>query len=175
MNAEMRTWVSLLFLLLVVILLAGVAFYNQTTPSPSVETAGVSISQFQVLSVEAVNISGSTLVIQFTIKNSTPVGATIENATYNLYADGNYIGRGLVNQPVKVPARGSVAARTDFLLPLKGSLLWSWTYFIDGGAVSWRAVGNATLAQSFLGAFNLQFNCLSSPGYSSISCAYTLR
>jgi LEA14-like dessication related protein len=161
---------TLIFLGLVVLLLAAIALYDETISAPP--SPGITLSQFQLLGVQAVNSSGTTLVVQFTVKNSTPIGGTLQYSVYNLYADGNYVGRGLINSPVRIPAHGSIDATTDFLLPLVGTLRGSWSYFLDRGDVSWRAVGNATVNESILGTFSVNFDCLSSSQYNSISCSY---
>jgi len=163
-----------LFFLFVVVFLISLVYYNQTTSS-SVRPAGISISDFQLVGVQSVNASGSTLVLEFVIKNATPLGVTLNYATYIVYGDSSYIGRGVIEQSVKIPARGSASAYTDFLVPLQGSIQGTWDYFINGGNVSWRAIGDATITQTLTGSLAVEFNCLSSPGYSSISCSYVLH
>jgi LEA14-like dessication related protein len=164
-----------LFLIIVLLVLAGVIFYNEaTTAERSSSSLGISLSQFQFTGVQAVNGSGSSIIVQFTIKDATPVGGTLGSAIYDLYADGSYVGRGSIEQPVKIPADGSVTVSTALFLPVAGSVRGLWFYFLDVGNVSWRAVGNATLDQSVLGEAALHFDCLSAPGYSSISCSYVL-
>jgi LEA14-like dessication related protein len=165
---------SLLFLSMVIVLLAGVIFYNQVSSS-SAAPSGISISQFELIGIESVNGSGSTLVIQFTITNPAPIGATIENASYDLYADGSYVGHGVVSQPFKIPARGTATSSTDFFLPVTGGFRGTWIYFLGGGEVYWRASGNATVSQSLLGTVEAQFSCTSAPRVNGISCSYILH
>jgi len=171
-NLDSGDRTTLIFLVLVVLLLAAIALYDEQSVSVPTPSLGISLSQFQLVGVQAVNTSGTTLVVQFSIKNSAPIGGTLLYSVYNLYADGNYVGRGLIDSSVKIPAHGSVQATTDFLLPLLGSLRGSWSYFLDGGDVSWRAVGNATVNESVLGTFSVNFDCTSSSAYNSISCSY---
>lgn len=170
----MKEWASVLFLLITVALLVGVTYYNQATPTTSAQTSGFSISNFQLTGVESVNSSGTTLLYQFEIRNPAPVGATAENVIYDMYADGSYVGRGVIVQPLKIPPMGTVTASTNFLLTPVGSVRGTWRYFLDGGNVSWRAIGNATLIQPILGILHVQFDCLSSSD-SSISCSYVVQ
>jgi len=163
---------SIIFLVLLVLFLVAVIYYNQTEATSTKGIPGISISDFQIAGVQSLNSSGTTLVLQFAIKDSTPIGGTIENASYALYADGSYVGRGIVNGPVEIPARGSTVASSDFLLTAAGSFRGSRSYFLDLGAVSWRATGSAKLVQSLLGSFRVQFDCTSTSG--PISCSYRL-
>lgn len=174
MNSSKSEQLSIVFLLFVVLFLGVVVYYDQAS-TPAEKVVGISLSQFQIIGVQTVNSSGSTLIIQFNINNRDPLGATVLNASYDLYGDGNYIGRGEINDPVLVPARGSVIATTDFLLPLKGSLQGSFSYFLDGGNVDWRAIGNATLLEKVVGKFIVQFNCISTSQQNPISCSYVLQ
>jgi hypothetical protein len=176
LNSNRSELGGIFFLALVGVFLVGVVYYNQsTTVSSSGDIPGLSISDFQVLSLQGVNSTGTILLAQFTVKDDTPVGGTVENASYNLYADGGYVGRGVVNTAVVVPARGSVIGISVFLVPLAGSLRGTWSYFVDGGDVSWHAVGNATISQSVLGTVRVQFNCNTFNGTGSISCNYVLH
>ncbi len=163
-----------LFFVIVLLVLIGVALFDQESTITSRQALGISVFDFQLMGLEAVNGSGSTIVVTFSIKNTTPVGATLQYATYKLFGDSNYFGRGAITSPVKIPAHGSVEATTDFLLPLAGGLRGSWVYFLDGGNISWRAQGNATITEPILGALSVQFNCASISGYSSISCSYVV-
>ena len=172
MDRSLKERSSVLYLLLVVLVLAALVFFNQTTTST--HPVGISLSNFQLIGIQSVNSSGSTLEVQFEIMNSLPLGVNLRDASYFLYADGTYIGRGAVVQSFKIPADGSVSAVSDFLVPLDGSIRGTWDYFIDSGHVSWRAIGNATVTESFTGSLEVSFNCLSSPDYSSISCSYAV-
>lgn len=175
MKLGLKEWASVLFLLITIALLVGVAYYNQTTPSTSSEAPGISISDFQLIGLELINSSGTTLLYQFQVRNPTPVGATVENVMYDMYADGNYLGLGVIDQPLKIPAMGSVLGETNFLLTPVGSIRGAWIYFLDGGQVSWKVVGNATLIQSILGILHVQFDCISESSESSISCSYAIQ
>jgi LEA14-like dessication related protein len=170
LDASARAMV--LFFVIVLVLLIGVALFDQESTPTSGQVLGISVLNFQPVGLQAVNASGSTIVVTFTIKNTTPVGATLLYATYKLYGDGNYVGKGAITSPVKIPAHSSVQATTDFLLPLEGAIRGSWAYFLYGGNISWRAQGNATIIEPILGALSVQFNCKSIPESSSISCSY---
>lgn len=158
------------------LLLIGFAYYDQlVSSSTSARVAGFSLSGFQVSSLDGTNSSGSILLLQFTLNDDTPVGCTLIYADYNLYADGGYVGHGIINRAVIVPARGSVTETSLFLLPLAGSLRGSWRYFVDGGDVDWNAQGNASITQSVLGKIAIHFDCSAVNGTAStISCSYAL-
>jgi len=173
MDASSR--VVILFFAIVLLLLFGIVFLDQQTSAKSGSSFGVSISGFQLSGIQSVNASGTTVVVTFAIKDETPIGGTLQSATYKLYGDGNYIGQGTVDSPLKIPAHGNVGATTDLLLPLSGGLRGSWIYFLDGGNVSWRAEGNATVEESGLGSAAVQFNCSSASGSTLISCNYVVQ
>lgn len=121
MNLDASTRAMALFFVIVLLVLIGVALFDQESTITSRQALGISVFDFQLMGLEAVNGSGSTIVVTFSIKNTTPVGATLQYATYKLFGDSNYFGRGAITSPVKIPAHGSVEATTDFLLPLAGS------------------------------------------------------
>jgi LEA14-like dessication related protein len=171
MNSKRGETLSILFLILVMVLLLGFVFLDQA--SSSEKQSALSLSQFQIAGLQSINSSGTTIIVQFTIQNSTPLSGTIEKAVFNLYADGGYIGRGAIDQPVKVPAKSTVSTTTDLLLPLAGGLRGTWSYFLDVGTVSWRATGNATIFESITGVVKIQFDCTSVKGSGSISCTYS--
>jgi len=163
-----------LFFVIVLAVLIGVVLFDQEGAPTSGQVLGISVLDFQTVGLQAVNASGMTFLVVFSIKNTTPVGATLLHAVYNLYGDSYYLGHGVITSPVKIPARGSVQATTAFLLPLAGGLRGFWAYFLDGGNISWRAQGNATITEPILGAVSVQFNCSSISGSSSISCSYAV-
>jgi len=155
--------------------MVGIIYYNQNETAPQKENLGISVSDFQVIGIRSVNSSGSLLALQFTINDNTPVGGTIENASFVLYADGSLVGRGILSAPVKVPVQSSILATSYFLLPPAGALIGSRAYFLDLGTVSWRAVGNALVVESLVGTFKMHFNCTSVSQSGSISCNYLLN
>jgi len=173
MDASSRA--AILFFIIVLLLLFGIVLLDQQTATKSGSSFGVSISGFQFAGIQSVNASGTTVVVTFTIKDETPIGGTLQFATYKLFGDGNYIGQGTVGSPVKIPVHGNVGATTDLLLPLSGGLRGTWIYFLDGGNVSWRARGNATIEESGFGSAAVQFNCSSVAGSSLISCSYVVH
>jgi Late embryogenesis abundant protein len=113
------------------------------------------------------------LEIQFSIHNTTPLSGTIQNVSYDLYADGKFVGSGVVDQPVEIPARSTTSAVTDFFLGPSESAMGLWSYFFDQGQVRWLAQGNAIVNQSLFGSIHVGFTCESSPNIGSISCNYT--
>ena len=153
-------------------LLIGVAYYNSAQVTPPATASVVSISQLQLTGVESINATGTTFSYQFMVTNHLPLSATVQNVVYNLYADGSYVGHGTIDESLKIPASASVMASTNLLLPLAGGIRGTWIYFLDGGNVTWRAIGNATLIQPILGILQVQFNCVSPSPYNSISCSY---
>jgi len=163
---------TVIFLIFAVTLLVGVAFYQElTVPSQSSDKSQVSISQFSVLGIKSIGFSSTELQIQFSLDNPTPISATLENASYLLYGNGNYLGAGVISQHVKILAHGSTAINTNFDVILSGSSHVVWSYFLsDGDQISWEAKGNATLLESVLGMTNIHFDCKSLPPHGSITC-----
>jgi len=164
---------SIIFLVLVVSLLVGFAYYQEQL-SPTNQTANgdkVTVSQFSLVGIESIGFSSTKLRIQFRIDNPTPISTTLENASYHLYGNGNYLGAGVITQQVKIPARASTTIKTDFVMAFSGSVRVIWSYFLSyRNQISWEAKGNATFAEPVLGIANIQFDCKSSPPQGSISC-----
>lgn len=162
--------ISLIFVLLLVAILVGVVYYQQAIQaSQKVPPGEISFSQFTVVGLDSVNASGSTFVVQFRITDLTPLGGMLVNASYDLYGDGSYVGRGTIVEPVKIPARNSVVTKTSLLLPLGGGSHAMWSYIIDNGQVTWEVRGNATLIEPIIGILNLKFDCRT-VNRGSISC-----
>ena len=135
------------------------------------KTDQVSISQFSVVGIESIGFSSTKLQIQFSLDNPTPISATLENASYLLYGNGNYLGAGVITQHVKILAHASTTINTNFDVILSGSSHVLWSYFLSyGNQISWEAKGNATLAEPVLGVLNIRFDCRSLPPQGSITC-----
>lgn len=174
MNRKEERLAPLIFLAVIVILLVSVIIFNQLKSIPNGTSVGVSVSDFQLAGVKGINSSGSTFVIQFEITDSTPIGGTVERAAYFLYGDDHYIGRGILDQPVSVPSHTTVSAESNLLVPASGGLQGAWSYFLEIGAVSWLAIGNATLNEPILGTFVVHFSCSTTSGSGPVSCSYVL-
>ena len=164
---------SIAFLVFVVGLLLGVAYYQEQTSSASYTSSDnqLSVSQFSVTGIGSIGVSSTKLTIQFKINNPTLLSATLKNASYILYGNGNYLGAGVITQQTKILARTSTTIDTNFDATLSGSSQVLWSYFLNfGNKVSWEAKGNATLAEPVLGNANIRFDCKSSPPQYSVTC-----
>ena len=162
-----------IFLIFVVALLVGVIFYQAqlSAESQSANNSEVSVSQFSVLGIEAIGLSSTKLQVQFSLENPTPISATLENASYLLYGNGNYLGAGVISQHVKILARASTAINTNFDAILSGSSHVLWSVLLEfGNQISWEAKGNATLLEPVLGMTIIHFDCKSLPPQGSITC-----
>jgi Major capsid protein Gp23 len=173
MNPRSSQWGTVIFLLVAILLIGGIAVYDQTNTSSN-DALGISVSGFQFVGIKDANSSGSTVVVLFEIRDKTPIGGIVKDAVFNLYADGNYVGRGALGNAVSIPANGAATAEAYLLLPVSGTLHATSAYFLDLGMVTWRASGNATLSQSILGTIHVGFSCNSVTGTGQISCSYVL-
>jgi LEA14-like dessication related protein len=165
---------SIAFLVFVVGLLLGVAYYQDQLSSANYMPTGnqLSVSQFSLVGIESIGVSSTELMIQFKINNPTLLSVTLKNASYILYGNRNYLGAGVITQQAKILSRTSTTMDTNFDATLSGSSHVLWSYFLSyGNKVSWEAKGNATLSEPLLGNINIQFDCKSSPPQYSVACA----
>jgi LEA14-like dessication related protein len=168
--------VSAVFTVFVVVLLGIYGFYQLEQVSASggggsvaFRFDGIIISGLSVAGVQSVQVPGVTIQVQFRVSNPTPVSITLQQLTYSLYGNGNFLGNGTISKLIKISADSSSEGRSTFAAGYVDAGRLFFSYLMNWGrSVSWRAIGTATISIAFQGVTRLEFNC--TDVRSSVSC-----
>jgi len=172
-SRERKGWAIFLFLTIVIL---SYVVWVHTVVSASSEVSNenaVSISGLHVSGIRAINESGVIFYIQFQVNNPTPLSVKLVNASYYLYGNGIFLGKGEIGQAIDIPAGSKAVVGTNQMVSTGGSLRLGLSYVAQLGNIAWRVKGNATLNVPFLGITIAQFNCVSGSSSSngdSTSC-----
>jgi LEA14-like dessication related protein len=157
MEAETIYTICLTGMVLILLLLYVEQPVNSPTSSSQV------ISDIKVIGIRSASFSGVVLKVQFTAKNPTPISFVLERATYLLYGDGNYLGRGVISEQIAIPAHNSTIVDSSFSTGLLDASQVFLSYATSGSSqISWEARGNATFVEPLLGTLTVPFECTSS-------------
>ncbi len=150
--------IFVVFILAVVVL--ALAFHYQQSPAPSTtESSAIGISNVSVLNIESVGFSSTELLVQFRVNNPTPFSTTLQNASYFLYGNGNYLGSGTITEKVKIPADNSTYVESNFSTGLYNGAKVIFSYiFSNNNQIIWVAEGNATFSEPLIGLVTVHFD-----------------
>jgi LEA14-like dessication related protein len=147
------------FIAVVIILLLASYFGQSSTLGKQTKSSVLGISKVSVIKVESIGFSTAELLVQFQINNPTPISAFLDNASYSLYGNGNYLGAGVITEQVKIPAYNSTYAESNFETGLVDSSRVIFSYiFSNNNQITWEAKGNATFSEPLLGSFKVHFD-----------------
>jgi LEA14-like dessication related protein len=150
--------IFVLFIAATVILLSG-AYLARPPASSQVTPDALTISHVSVVDIQSVSLSSANLLVRFEIDNPTPVSTTLENASYFLYGNGNYLGYGAITQQVKIPAGNSTYVESSFKTGLTDSARVFFSYlFSNSNSIAWEAKGNATFSEPLIGLVVVHFD-----------------
>jgi len=120
-----------------ILILGGLAYYEfmkrEAIKSCRITLAGVS--------VKSIGLTSMSLEVKLRIYNPNSVIATVDRATYSLYADDIYLGDGTIPR-TDIPPGGTATVTTPFELSYSGALSAIWSY-LKTGNVTWRIRGVA--------------------------------
>ena len=85
------------------------------------------------------------------------------NATYLLYANDNFVGNGVIVNPVVLKVNSSTPVQTIFTMSYSKMLFITGTYLFDKGRIAWEVNGNATINEPVIGTVTLPFACGTQP------------
>jgi len=110
-----------------ILILESLAYYEfmkrEAIKSCKISLAGVS--------VRSIGLTSASLEVKLRIYNPNSVIATVDRATYSLYADDIYLGDGTILR-TDIPPRGTVTVTTPFELSYFGALSAIWSYLKTG-------------------------------------------
>tara|TARA_B100000029_G_scaffold499333_1_gene569618 strand:+ start:1138 stop:1632 length:495 start_codon:yes stop_codon:yes gene_type:complete len=108
-------------IILVVAILAllgmmGGGVYYASLDNDDLESATIELSSVEILDVNSVE-NNATLIVTFTVTNPSEITFTVPLITYDLYANGNFIGSGAYStQDVAMPGRAAFYPGTEIPL-----------------------------------------------------------
>lgn len=146
-------WTYGVIIIIVVILISGLWFYQQVRQREALRDVIVSVDD---VGVGSIGLTGATLNIRLNMYNPNSITATLDRVDYQIYGNNNFIGNGNINQRIDIPPGRTEYVTTDFHLSYGGALRVIWSA-IRQGDVNWRVTGIAHF-DTPLGTLNIPFD-----------------
>jgi LEA14-like dessication related protein len=91
--------------------------------------------------VAGLGANGINLNIQAIIYNPSGFGATIEAASYSVYANGHYVGDGQLVHEYAITPKSSQTLVFPISIGWRSAFLTTGSYFVDLGNITWKVNG----------------------------------
>lgn len=132
-----RIGAVLAIVVLVVLILGGLTCY-EFMKMEALKSCKISLAN---VNVRSIGLTSASLEVKLRIYNPSSIAATIDRATYSLYANDVCLGNGTISR-TDIPPRETVIVTTPFELSYSKALSVVWSY-LNTGSVTWRIKGVA--------------------------------
>jgi LEA14-like dessication related protein len=149
----MRPKTPVVVVVLLLLTVAGVAYYEYAKRE-ALRSCQISIAD---VSVKSLGPTSTRLEIKLNIYNPNSIPATLDRASYSLYANEVYLGNGTITRKYDIPPGSTVTIVTPFELSYPGALQTIWSYITKGGKAVWRMKGTAYI-DTPLGTLSIPFD-----------------
>jgi LEA14-like dessication related protein len=122
--------------------------FAQHTTSPRTQQ-GRTFGDLQPRSISAgvtgLSHNGMSLNIKAVIYNPSGFGATIETASYSVYANGHYLGEGQLAHEYSITPQSSQTLVFPISIGWRSAFLATGSYIVDLGDIAWKVNGTVSI------------------------------
>ena len=89
--------------------------------------------------------TGINLNFQVVVYNPSGFGATIEAASYSVYANGHYVGEGQLAHEYAITPQSSQTLAFPMNIDWRSAVRTTGSYIVDLGSITWKVNGTADI------------------------------